>query len=406
MTLPEKTNHAGLELKDKESSGKIFCELTMKNLETTQATKTGPPLWLGGMLQRKCDCGQHTVAGGGCSECEKKKSTLQRKASNSEPANEVPPIVHEVLGSPGQPLDATTRAFMEPRFGHDFSHVRVHTDARAAESAQAVNALAYAVGRNVVFGAQQYAPTSSVGRKILAHELTHVVQQQNDAVERPSAETTITRDEAHEREADVQSTLITEGTAMSLSPHQVTSAGKANALQLLEKPDAGSTATGGEATSAPEHKGDSATDTQGNICFRSPWPGGEATWEGISQETLDQHVRLKPEEGTVLFKATANSTDACDAVYFGPAYDRFVLKIPDGCTVTFRNNLRSTSTCCNALLTAYAKYKGKDTRPRPGTAQEFGVPNDWEPSKAPSRQEVSPSEKPEESKGTPIPIKG
>ena len=65
------------------------------------------------MLQRKCDCGQHTIGGGGCSECEKKKGTLQPKASSSEPANDVPPIVHQVLGSPGQPLDAGTRAFME-----------------------------------------------------------------------------------------------------------------------------------------------------------------------------------------------------------------------------------------------------------------------------------------------------
>ena len=79
------------------------------------------------MLQRKCDCGQHTIGGGGCAECEKKKGALQRKASNTEPANDVPPIVHQVLGSPGQPLDAATRAFMEPRFGHDFSSVLPRT---------------------------------------------------------------------------------------------------------------------------------------------------------------------------------------------------------------------------------------------------------------------------------------
>src|SRR5947209_15066228 len=76
----------------------------------------------------------------------------------------------------GQPLDAGTRAFMESRFGHDFSRVRVHTDSRAAESAQAINALAYTVGRNVVFGRGQYAPGTSEGSKLLAHELTHVVQ--------------------------------------------------------------------------------------------------------------------------------------------------------------------------------------------------------------------------------------
>ncbi|HMN29260.1 MAG TPA: DUF4157 domain-containing protein, partial [Caldilineaceae bacterium] len=88
-----------------------------------------------------------------------------------------PPIVNEVLRSPGQPLDPATRAFMEPRFGHDFSHVRVHTDAHAAKSARAVGALAYTVGNNVVFGANQYSSATYHGRELLAHELAHTVQQ-------------------------------------------------------------------------------------------------------------------------------------------------------------------------------------------------------------------------------------
>lgn len=88
-----------------------------------------------------------------------------------------PTIVHDVLRSSGQPLDAAARSFFEPRFGHDFSSVRVYTDAKASESARAVNALAYTVGRNVVFDAGQYAPQSPVGRRLMAHELTHVVQQ-------------------------------------------------------------------------------------------------------------------------------------------------------------------------------------------------------------------------------------
>jgi hypothetical protein len=89
----------------------------------------------------------------------------------------VPPIVYEVLRSPGQPLDAATRAFFEPRFGYDFSGVRVHTDAKAAESARAVNARAYTVGRDVVFGAGQYAPGTYAGRSLIAHELSHTLQQ-------------------------------------------------------------------------------------------------------------------------------------------------------------------------------------------------------------------------------------
>lgn len=86
-------------------------------------------------------------------------------------------MVQDVLRSPGQPLDTSTRAFMELRLGHDFSQVRVHTDRRAAESAESVNAQAYTVGRDVVFGARQYAPGTSEGQRILAHELTHVAQQ-------------------------------------------------------------------------------------------------------------------------------------------------------------------------------------------------------------------------------------
>lgn len=83
-----------------------------------------------GILQRKCaSCGQHTIAGGECTECGKKKQFLQRRAVNQAEASEVPPIVHDVLRSPGQPLDATTRAFMEPRFGQDFNGVKVHMDA-------------------------------------------------------------------------------------------------------------------------------------------------------------------------------------------------------------------------------------------------------------------------------------
>jgi hypothetical protein len=85
-----------------------------------------------------------------------------------------------VLRSPGAPLDAGTRAFIEPRFSHDFSKVRVHTDEKAAESVREVNALAYTVGMNIVFGAGQHIPRSSTGLQLMAHELMHVVQQSDE----------------------------------------------------------------------------------------------------------------------------------------------------------------------------------------------------------------------------------
>jgi Domain of unknown function (DUF4157) len=102
----------------------------------------------------------------------------QTSSVQQQESTEVPPIVQEVFSAPGQTLDADTRAFMESRFGHDFSQVRMHIDAQASEVAHEVNALAYTVGRDVVFGAGQYAPQTLTGRKLLAHELTHVLQQQ------------------------------------------------------------------------------------------------------------------------------------------------------------------------------------------------------------------------------------
>lgn len=140
-----------------------------------------PALAAAGVLQRKCACGQHTIGGTECQECGKKR--LQRSAMDQSTPAEIPSLVHETLRQPGQALERETRAFMETRLGHDFSNVRVHTDARAAESAEAVNALAYTVGRQVVFGAGRYAPGTTAGRQLLAHELTHVVQQRSMAAD-------------------------------------------------------------------------------------------------------------------------------------------------------------------------------------------------------------------------------
>jgi hypothetical protein len=103
---------------------------------------------------------------------------VEHAAGSPAAVSDIPSIVHEVLNSPGQPLDPDAREVMESRFGYDFSQVRVHTDEKAAESAQAVNASAYTVGRDVVFGAGQYTPGTSEGGSLMAHELTHVVQQQ------------------------------------------------------------------------------------------------------------------------------------------------------------------------------------------------------------------------------------
>lgn len=191
------------------------------------ATQTGPQSQtavapIGGVMQRKCtSCGQHSVAGGVCSDCEKETGLLQRRASSSEATSEVPPIVHEVLRSPGQPLDPATLAFMEPRFGHDFSEVRVHTDSTATKSARAVNALAYTVGQDIVFGEGQYPSRSSGGLGVLAHELTHTIQQAQGMSGLQTSLRVGKSDDAYEREADVQAHRVLTERGASVAPAQV-----------------------------------------------------------------------------------------------------------------------------------------------------------------------------------------
>jgi hypothetical protein len=198
---------------------------------TTQAQDSGGSTLL---LQRKCACGGSAGLSGECEECRTKRllgKPLQAKLRINEPGDEyereadrvadqvmrmpdapvdgrsppsaatplvqrsvragnvtdvgtAPSIVQDVLSSPGEPLDAATRAFFEPRFGHDFRQVRVHSDAGAAESAAAVDALAYTVGSHIVFGSALLAPGTTRGRRLLAHELSHVVQQHGVAMRR------------------------------------------------------------------------------------------------------------------------------------------------------------------------------------------------------------------------------
>jgi Domain of unknown function (DUF4157) len=117
---------------------------------------------------------------------------LQRSAGNQSVASALQDDdtspVHDVINAGGgRPLDPDVRSDMEARLGHDFGSVRIHNDARAAESAKAVNAHAYTVGSNIVFQRDSYEPTSAAGRITLAHELTHVVQQRSGPVDGTSA---------------------------------------------------------------------------------------------------------------------------------------------------------------------------------------------------------------------------
>ena len=177
-----------------------------------------------GLLQRKCACGNHAMAGGECKECGKKKRLgLQAKLKVNEPgdiyeqeadrvadqvmatpahqaASGAPPgiqrfsgqptgqtetapaSVDHALAGPGRPLEPALRQDMEQRFGYDFSRVRVHSGIAAEQAARDVNAHAYTVGHDIVFGAGRFVPGTYEGRLLLAHELTHVVQQSGSCV--------------------------------------------------------------------------------------------------------------------------------------------------------------------------------------------------------------------------------
>jgi hypothetical protein len=125
------------------------------------------------VLQR---CGEVPCQG----ECEEESSTFLAR-SRAGPPMAVPTVVHDVLSSGGVPLDLAARLHMERAFGHDFSKVRIHSGERASASAQAVNARAYTVGSHIVVGSGQPGPGTMAGRRLLAHELAHVIQQASAA---------------------------------------------------------------------------------------------------------------------------------------------------------------------------------------------------------------------------------
>jgi hypothetical protein len=141
-----------------------------RNATNSALSQTSQPF-----IQRACaQCNEEE-------EVQRKTATgaMQASVSHSDAAGAARPSVGHAGGilSGGQPLPAAARDFFEPRFGHDFSGVRVHTERDASESAQSIDALAYTTGRDIVFREGQYEPNTEKGRQLLAHELTHVIQQ-------------------------------------------------------------------------------------------------------------------------------------------------------------------------------------------------------------------------------------
>src|SRR5437588_2146588 len=111
---------------------------------------------------------------------------------------------HERLGSAGQPLDANLRSFMEPRFGYDFSRVRVHADGKAGESARELGARGYTIGHDIVFAPSDYPPRGTLGMRLLAHEPTHVIQQRGQAGAPHTVDVSAPADASEREAADVE----------------------------------------------------------------------------------------------------------------------------------------------------------------------------------------------------------
>jgi len=171
------------------------------------------------LLQRKRACGSATGLSGICTECQgKQEAILQRYTGGIDATDKAPKIVHEVINSPGQPLPPEVRVLMESELKHDFRRVRIHTDTKAAKSAKAVNALAYTVKQDIIFGADKYTPSTLEGKKLLAHELTHVAQQSQFTNSLPENLTIGSTDDAAEQEADrIANNLTSNRTSNSTS---------------------------------------------------------------------------------------------------------------------------------------------------------------------------------------------
>ncbi|MGQ9677140.1 MAG: eCIS core domain-containing protein [Chloroflexota bacterium] len=142
---------------------------------------------------------------------------VQTKANGTRSHSSVSGVVRDVLQSgAGRPLEEGVRALMESRFGHDFGDVRVHTGSKAAESAEAINARAYTAGRDIVFGAGQYAPTTAEGQRLLAHELVHTVQQSSGEMTLAEGRVISDPSDSYEREADRVAEQVSQRNAVEV----------------------------------------------------------------------------------------------------------------------------------------------------------------------------------------------
>lgn len=181
--------------------------------------------YVGRAIQRKCDCG------GTCANCQEKK--LQRKGEGILSA--VPEGFEAGMqrSGSGNSLDMGTRSLMESRFGQDFSHVRLHTDDAAAEAARLVQAQAFTTGRDIYFGRNRYQPQTREGQKLLAHELTHTIQQGEAGSGLQTASVLSAPGDRYEQEADV----IADAVMSDRPPQAISISGGGSGVQRLDWPE-------------------------------------------------------------------------------------------------------------------------------------------------------------------------
>jgi hypothetical protein len=243
-----------------------------------------------GLLQR---CGDQACSTSGCQQPAGEHGALrewspQRGAADPE----------QMLRSPGRPLDTRTRAVMEPGFGHDFTHVRIHTDADAAAAAQVMGANAFTLGRHIAFAFGQYAPGTYTGNRLIAHELTHVLQQQ--ALKASHAAPVITSaGDPSEREADANASVVMAGlgTVIPQSPiRPLAGLLAATPLQRQQAPGSAPRPTVGSGTSrAPGQVPRSPLPQQIDDRLHPDVRAQLQNDEGLRQTLLTIYARLEPE---------------------------------------------------------------------------------------------------------------
>lgn len=219
---------------------------------------------LGTGISRKADCG----CGGPC--CDEEPSVSRKADGGGGGGGEGGGSVASVVSRPGLPLDRATRRRMERSFGRDLSHVRVHTDADGAASARRLNARAYTVGDHIVFGSGRYAPERTEGQRLLAHELTHTVQQRSGRFVQPSGSVSRPTDR-HEREADAVADAVVAGHTVSPTAHaEAGVAHRSIGGWLLDKAESAVDAVGDAADAAVEGVADAG---------EAVYEAGEAVYE-------------------------------------------------------------------------------------------------------------------------------